>query len=163
MEQTKEKRQQLQQKLHAMPTKRLMKIFTLVMMGLVVASIVVNLFLTDTDWLEAFANVALFISACILTLACIPDKLQNSLLKYFLFLQNYPGKATYMVFMGILMFGLGIFSIIVGAFLIILAAVHFILWFFFREVVDLQQVAITPENAPQTDLPTDTGDLYENL
>jgi len=131
----------LRRKIHAQlqgkPVKGIMNIITIIMALLMDGAIIVGLVLFNVlavlHWIVA---IYLFVASILLIIASIPlDALRKTILRWFLFLSTYNGKSAFLLIMATLMFGLGVFAIIVACFMILLAILHFVLWLFFRDLV----------------------------
>jgi len=129
-------RNRIHSKLEGKPIKLLLNIATIIMALLMDAAVILGLISLSVAPLHWIVAAYLVFGSVLLILASLPAALRIQIIfKYFLFLSTYNGKSAFMIFVSVLLFGLGTFAIIVGVFMTLLAVLHFIMWLLFRDLV----------------------------
>eukprot|EP01088_Endostelium_zonatum_P009108 TRINITY_DN22308_c0_g1_i1.p1 TRINITY_DN22308_c0_g1~~TRINITY_DN22308_c0_g1_i1.p1 ORF type:complete len:170 (+),score=31.39 TRINITY_DN22308_c0_g1_i1:64-573(+) len=148
--------------LHSFPVKPLLNLLTLILCAAVCISVIVGLVQSNHEVLHYVVAIYLFLGSFLLALASAPDHIRRETLKYVLFLATFNGKGALMIFMSILMFGLGVISIIVGIVLLVTGLFHLFLWLFFRDLATDTLYAST-KAAMNADAPTYPQDAAEQI
>jgi len=129
-------RSKVHAKLEGKPIKLLLNIATILLALLMDAAVILGLISLSIALLHWIVAAYLVFGSVLLILASLPAALRIDIIfKYFLFLSTYNGKSAFMVFVAVLLFGLGTFAIIVGVFMALLAVLHFVMWLLFRDLV----------------------------
>jgi len=131
-------RDRIHSKIEVLPIKLLMSIATILLAFLMDVAVVLGLLSLSIAPLHWIVSGYLVFGSFLLMLASLPFAIRKYLhvvFKYFLFLSTYNGKSVFMIFIAVLLFGLGTFAIIVGVFMCLLAVLHFVLWVAFRDLV----------------------------
>jgi len=129
-------RTKIHSKLEGWPIKLLLNIATILMALLMDAAVILGLISLSIAILHWIVAAYLVFGSVLLILGSLPAALRIDIIfKYFLFLTTYNGKSAFMIFVAVLLFGLGTFAIIVGVFMTLLAILHFVMWLLFRELV----------------------------
>jgi len=135
-----EHKESLRRKVHATlqgkPIKLFLNLATILMAILMDVAVVLGLITLSIAVLHWIVAAYLVFGSLLLIMASLPEKLRvRPFFKYFLFMSTYNGKSAFLIFVAVLLFGLGIFAIIVGVFMVLLAILHFLLWLLFRDLV----------------------------